>query len=68
MTLTYPLINRARQILWMVMCEEKAVMLKCLIEGDETIPAGRIARGGGPDQALVPAGAAAVADLKLPAW
>jgi 6-phosphogluconolactonase len=46
MTLTYPLINRARQVLWVVTGEEKAPMLNRLLDGDESIPAGRIRRQG----------------------
>jgi 6-phosphogluconolactonase len=42
MTLTYPLLNRARKILWMVTGAEKAEMLSRLQAGDKSIPAGRI--------------------------
>ena len=42
MTLTYPMINRARDILWLVTGDEKAAMLKRLCNGDTSIPAGRI--------------------------
>jgi len=42
MTLTYPILNRARQILWLVTGSEKAAMLARLCAGDRTIPAGRI--------------------------
>lgn len=44
MTLTYPILNRARRILWMVTGGEKAKMLSRLLAEDETIPAGRIRR------------------------
>jgi 6-phosphogluconolactonase len=44
MTLTYPVLNRARQLLWVVSGAEKAQMLRRLYEGDATIPAGRVAR------------------------
>lgn len=44
MTLTLPALNRARHILWVVTGAEKAAMLDRLIEGDQTIPAGRIRR------------------------
>ncbi len=44
MTLTYPIINRARQILWLITGEGKAEMLRRLIEGDGDIPAGRISQ------------------------
>jgi 6-phosphogluconolactonase len=49
MTLTYPVINRARKILWVVIGEEKAGVLKRLMDGDVAIPAGRIQR----EQAVV---------------
>jgi 6-phosphogluconolactonase len=42
MTLTYPLINRARKILWVVTGAEKVEMLRRLRAGDVSIPAGRI--------------------------
>lgn len=42
MTLTYPLINRARKILWVATGAEKAEMLQRLRNGDRTIPAGKI--------------------------
>lgn len=42
MTLTYPMLNRARRVLWVVTGEEKAAMLARLCSGDRTIPAGRI--------------------------
>ena len=42
MTLTYPVLNRARRILWVITGEDKAEMLARLREGDQTIPAGRV--------------------------
>jgi 6-phosphogluconolactonase len=42
MTLTYPVINRARRILWLATGSEKVEMLARLRRGDESIPAGRI--------------------------
>ena len=42
MTLTYPLLNRARKILWVLTGAEKAAMLGRLRAGDVTIPAGKI--------------------------
>jgi 6-phosphogluconolactonase len=42
MTLTYPVINRARRILWLVTGGDKVEMLKRLRNGDTSIPAGRI--------------------------
>jgi 6-phosphogluconolactonase len=44
MTLTYPILNRARCILWLVTGPEKAEILQRLVSGDESIPAGRIQR------------------------
>jgi 6-phosphogluconolactonase len=49
MTLTYPIINRARRILWLVTGAEKMAMLDRLNKGDLSIPAGRILR----DRAVV---------------
>jgi len=60
MTLTYPILNRARRILWLVTGAEKVGMLVRLRDGDVTIPAGRIRR----DQALVLADRAAAAKLE----
>jgi 6-phosphogluconolactonase len=56
MTLTYPLLNRARRILWVVTGDEKVDMLTRLRDGDVTIPAGRIRR----ENALVLADRAAM--------
>jgi len=42
MTLTYPMLNRSRRILWLVTGPEKAAMLKGLLAGDQSIPAGRV--------------------------
>ncbi len=55
MTLTYPLINRARQILWVITGADKAEMLVRLCDGDTSIPAGCVRR----DRALVLADTAA---------
>jgi len=44
MTLTYPVINRARMILWVVTGGEKAPMVPRLLAGDPSIPAGSIAQ------------------------
>jgi 6-phosphogluconolactonase len=46
MTLTYPIINRARHVLWVVTGNEKIAMLNRLLNGDESIPAGRVRREG----------------------
>jgi 6-phosphogluconolactonase len=42
MTLTYPVINRARHILWVVTGTEKVEMLTRLGNADASIPAGRV--------------------------
>ena len=42
MTLTYPALARARQILWLVTGADKKEPLARLLTGDTTIPAGRI--------------------------
>jgi 6-phosphogluconolactonase len=44
MTLTYPILNRARRILWIVTGKDKVDAFARLREGDPTIPAGRIQR------------------------
>jgi 6-phosphogluconolactonase/glucosamine-6-phosphate isomerase/deaminase len=42
MTLTYPVLDRARTVLWLVTGAEKAPVLPRLMRGDATIPAGRV--------------------------
>src|SRR5262250_3810737 len=42
MTLTYPIINRARRVLWLVTGKDKAEMVGRLRAGDTSIPAGRV--------------------------
>lgn len=42
MTLTYPMLNRSRRILWLIAGLEKVQMLGRLRSGDTSIPAGRI--------------------------
>jgi 6-phosphogluconolactonase len=59
MTLTYPVINRARRVLWLVTGSEKVAMLSRLREGDLSIPAGRVQQ----DQAAIFADRRAVGDL-----
>ncbi len=49
MTLTYPILNRSRRVLWLVTGPEKAQMLARLQSKDGSIPAGRIRQ----DAALV---------------
>jgi 6-phosphogluconolactonase len=59
MTLTYPMLNRARRVLWLVTGGGKANMLVRLRDGDPTIPAGRVHQ----DHALVLADRAAATAL-----
>jgi 6-phosphogluconolactonase len=60
MTLTYPMLNRARRILWLVTGKDKVSALARLREGDVSIPAGRIQAA----NALVLADQAAAPQLK----
>ena len=60
MTLTYPIINRARRVLWLVTGSEKTEMLARLREGDPSIPAGRVNQ----ERALVLADRAAAGHIK----
>jgi 6-phosphogluconolactonase len=55
-TLTYPMLNRSRSILWLVTGSDKVAALQRLHDGDQSIPAGRIQR----DKALLLADRAAV--------
>jgi 6-phosphogluconolactonase len=55
MTLTYPPLNGARRILWLITGEDKVDALARLRAGDESVPAGRVSS----DTALVVADAAA---------
>jgi 6-phosphogluconolactonase len=55
MTLTYPMLNRARRVLWLVTGSDKVEPFVRLCNGDPTIPAGRVRQ----DQALVLADRAA---------
>lgn len=45
MTLTYPLLNRSRRVLWVVTGKEKGGMLARLRDADPAIPAGRVNQG-----------------------
>jgi 6-phosphogluconolactonase len=58
MTLTYPVLDRARRVLWLVTGAEKAGMLHRLRSGDRSIPAGRVS----DERALVLADRAAAGD------
>jgi 6-phosphogluconolactonase len=61
MTLTYPMLNRSRSILWVVTGSEKAEALTRLRDGDGSIPAGRIRQ----EQAVVLADRAAAGSLGI---
>jgi 6-phosphogluconolactonase len=58
MTLTYPVLNSARLVLWLVTGADKVEMLTRLRAGDTAIPAGRVRQ----DRALALADHAAVHD------
>src|SRR5229473_1394593 len=60
MTLTYSMVNRSRRVLWVITGSEKAQILNRLLDGDESIPAGRICR----ERAMVIADEAAGSQLK----
>jgi len=60
MTLTYPTLNRARRVLWLITGEDKAAMLVRLRRGDPAIPAGRVRQ----DDAVVIADRAAAGEGK----
>src|SRR5262245_26291258 len=60
-TLTYPTLNRALRILWVVTGSEKVEMLRRLQDGDVSIPAGRVRR----EQALILADRAAAGQLAV---
>jgi 6-phosphogluconolactonase len=62
MTLTFPVLDRARQLLWVVTGSDKAPVLPRLVSGDPSIPAGRVRA----DRALLLADAAAAAALPPP--
>jgi 6-phosphogluconolactonase len=58
MTLTYPELERVRQLLWVVTGEEKVDALRKLIDEDPSTPSGRLRPGGESvilaDRAAVP--------------
>ncbi len=60
MTLTYPVLNRARQVLWVVTGGEKAKALHQLLDRDSSFPGGLVAQ----ERALVFADEAAAGELK----
>lgn len=59
MTLTYPVIDRARRVLWVVTGAHKAAMLARLCKRDHSIPAGRVRQ----DRALLIADRASAGEL-----
>jgi 6-phosphogluconolactonase len=59
MTLTFPVLDRARRVLWVVTGADKAPVLPRLLAGDRSIPAGRVRTDG----ALLLADAAAAPSL-----
>ena len=61
MTLTYPVLNRARRIVWLVTGAEKAPMLRRALAGDTSIPGGRVSR----ERAVVFSDAGAASELEL---
>lgn len=63
MTLTYPILNRARKILWVVTGDKKAALLQRLLDGDSSIPAGRVQA----KQAVVIADQEAASRIEQPA-
>jgi 6-phosphogluconolactonase len=60
MSLTYPIIDRSRRVLWLVTGAEKIEMLARLRNADVSIPAGRISG----NKALVLADRAAAGELQ----
>ena len=58
MTVTYPVLDRARRVLWLIAGVDKAPMLSRLLAGDVGIPAGRVST---VDQLVVADGRAASA-------
>ena len=59
MTITFPVINRARRILWILTGHEKTAMLRRLLAADASIPAGRVRQ----EHAIVLTDRAAAADM-----
>ncbi len=59
MTFTYPTINAARHIVWLIESAAKAPMVRRLVAADDSIPAGRVLQ----DRAAVFCDEAAVSSL-----
>ena len=49
MTMTYPILNRAGRVVWVVTGKDKAEMVNRVLDGDQSMPASRIRR----DRALL---------------
>jgi 6-phosphogluconolactonase len=62
MTVTYPVLERARLALWMITGSDKAPMVPRLLAADRSIPAGRVASA----EQLVLVDAAAAAEVIAP--
>ena len=60
MTLTYPVLNRSRRVLWVVTGAEKSHALGLLLNRDRSIPAGRVSQ----EHALILADRAAAEHLR----
>jgi 6-phosphogluconolactonase len=61
MTLTFPVLDRAGRVLWLISGGDKAPMMPRLLAGDRSIPAGRV----GTAEQLVVVDAAAAAEVAL---
>jgi 6-phosphogluconolactonase len=62
LTLTFPILNRARSVLWLVTGESKAPMVPRLLAGDRSIPSGCVSR----DRATLIVDRAAAAAMRPP--
>ncbi len=59
MTFSYRVLNRSRQVLWLIAGDDKSPMVPRLLAGDRSIPAGRV----GTAEQLVVVDAAAAAEV-----
>ena len=59
MTMTYRVLDRSRQVLWLIDGDDKTLMVPRLMAGDRSIPAGRVATA----EQLVVVDAAAAAEV-----
>ncbi|MEP6757860.1 MAG: 6-phosphogluconolactonase [Actinomycetota bacterium] len=64
MTLTFPALDRARQILWVATGASKARPVRMLVQRDQSIPASRVAAG--VQDAVVDRAAAGPSDIPRP--